>query len=112
MLKCFVSIRLVPRTEDRPSEGAADDGSATKETRLQSSMFSGGALAVVLVADDDPRDVFVSVVARRYQQHPRHIHIRNLRPNGRDGAGLTGLLVEDAVGFAVVRVNCANQAIL
>jgi hypothetical protein len=49
---------------DSPGERSADDCTAAEESGLKSGMFSGRALAVVFVTDNDPRDIMVTVVSK------------------------------------------------
>ena len=41
-----------------PGKRLCNDGLSTEEPGLQGSVFSGGALAVVLIADNDPADTW------------------------------------------------------
>lgn len=76
-------------------KGSADDSSSTKESGLKSGMFSGRTFTIVLVTDNDPWDISVSVV----------------RGNSGDRAKLASLLVENLVGLTVVRVDSTNQTV-
>ena len=76
-------------------KGSADDSSSTKESGLKSGMFSGRAFTIVLVTDNDPRDISVSVV----------------RGNSGDRAKLASLLVENLVGLTVIRVDSTDQTV-
>lgn len=78
------------------SEGAGDDGETAEETGLKSSMFTGRALAVVVVTNDNPLDAVVAVVSSG---------LRNTSP-------LAGDLVLDLVGFLVGNVDSTNEAVL
>lgn len=76
-------------------KGSADDSSSTKESGLKSGMFSGRTFTIVLVTDNDPWDISVSVVRR----------------NSGDRAKLASLLVENLVGLTVIRVNSTDQTV-
>lgn len=76
-------------------KGSADDSSSTKESGLKSGMFSGRTFTIVLVTDNDPWDISVSVV----------------RGNSGDRAKLASLLVENLVGLTVIRVNSTDQTV-
>lgn len=76
-------------------KGSADDSSSTKESGLKSGMFSGRTFTIVLVTDNDPWDISVSVV----------------RGNSGDRAKLASLLVENLVGLTVIRVDSTDQTV-
>lgn len=76
-------------------KGSADDSSSTKESGLKSGMFSGRTFTIVLVTDNDPWDISVSVVRR----------------NSGDRAKLASLLVENLVGLTVIRVDSTDQTV-
>lgn len=76
-------------------KGSANDSSSTKESGLKSGMFSGRAFTIVLVTDNDPRDISVSVV----------------RGNSGDSTVLASLLVENLVGLAIVSVDGTDQTV-
>lgn len=76
-------------------KGSADDSSSTKESGLKSGMFSGRTFTIVLVTDNDPWDISVSVV----------------RGNSGDRTKLASLLVENLVGLTVVRVDSTDQTV-
>lgn len=77
------------------SEGAGDDGETTEVTGFESSVFTGRALAVVVVTNDDPLDAVVAVVGSG---------LRNTSP-------LAGDLVLDLVGFLVSNVDSTDEAV-
>lgn len=77
-------------------KGSANDSSSTKESGLKSGVFSGRAFTIVLVTDNDPGDVVVSVV----------------RANSGDRTILASLLVKNLVGLTVVSVDGTNQTVL
>lgn len=76
-------------------KGSADDSSSTKESGLKSGMFSGRTFTIVLVTDNDPWDISVSVV----------------RGNSGDRTKLASLLVENLVGLTVIRVDSTDQTV-
>ena len=77
-------------------KAADDDGQTTKEAGLQSRMFTGRALAVVVVTDDDPLDATVAVVGSgRWNSSP-----------------FARLKISDLVSFTVSRINSTDQAVL
>ena len=76
-------------------KGSANDSSSTKESGLKSGMFSGRTFTIVLVTDNDPWDISVSVV----------------RGNSGDRAKLASLLVENLVGLTVIRVDSTDQTV-
>lgn len=71
-----------------PGEGLDDDGAAAQVAGLERGVLAGGALAVVLVADDDPADAGGLVSAG----------------GGWHWSPFTGLLVLDLVQFVVLGV--------
>lgn len=78
------------------SERLDNDGAASEETGLESSVLTGRTLAVVFITNDDPRDARVTVVSG----------------DGGNSSVLAGELVEDLVGLTVVGVDCADQTVL
>lgn len=77
-------------------KGSANDSSATKESGLKSGVFSGRAFTIVLVTNNDPGDVVVSVV----------------RANSGDRTILASLLVKHLVGLTIVSVDGTDQTVL
>ena len=75
---------------------ACDDRQPAQEARLERSVLARRALAVVVVADDDPLDAVVAVVRR---------DLRHAAPLARD-------LVLDLVRLAVLGVDRADEAVL
>ena len=87
----LLQVRLVDARER-----ARDDREPAEEARLERGVLARGALAVVVVADDDPLDAVVAV------------------PGGglRDAVPLAVDLVLDLVRLTVLGVDCADQAVL
>ena len=78
------------------SKGADNDRKATKETRLEGSVFTRGTFTIVVVTNDDPLDAVVAVVGTSL----------------RDTVVFTSNQVLDLVGLAVLNVDGTDQAVL
>ena len=78
------------------SEGAGDDGKATKVTGLESGVLTGRTLTVVPVTDNDPADALGLVVTG----------------NSGDGTPLTSGEVLDLVGLTVGGVDGTDQHVV
>lgn len=87
----LLQVRLVDTRE-----GPDDDREAAEEARLECSVLTRGALAVVRVADDDPLDALLPVLGR---------DLRDTAPRACD-------LVADLVRLAVLGVDGADEAVL
>lgn len=83
----LLQVRLVDARK-RPY----DDRQTAEEAGLEGSVFAGGTLTVVVVADNDPFDALVAVVCSSL----------------RDRSVLASDLVLDLVGFAVLSVDRAD----
>ena len=77
-------------------ERTGNDGQSTEVPRLQSSVFTRGTLAVVVITNDDPLDALVAVGSGDLG----------------DATPFAGELVLDLVGFLVGDVDGADEAVL
>ena len=75
---------------------SADDSAATQESRFERGVFTRRAFTVVFVTDNDPWDTGITVRGS----------------DSGDGTKLASLLVENLVGFTVLGIDGANQAVL
>ena len=87
----LLQIRLVD-----PGERADDDGQTAEVPWLERSVFTRGALSVVVVPDHDPFDALVPVVGSGL----------------RDRSLFARQHILDLVGFAVLSVDGTNKAVL
>jgi hypothetical protein len=77
-------------------------------------VFTRRSLSVVLVTNNDPRDVVVSVVAKKSvntSQDDETVQ-SNSRSDLRDGSVLASNLVKDLVGLTVIGVDGTDQTVL
>jgi hypothetical protein len=73
-----------------------DNGKATEEARLESSMLTGRTLAVVVIIHDDPLDTLITIVGRSLW----------------DGVPVGSNLILDLVGLTTFYISSTNQAVL
>ena len=77
-------------------ERTSDDSQSTEEAGFESGVFTGGTFAVVVITDDNPLNTPIAIVC---------CSLRDTTPFPSD-------LVLDLVGFVVLNVYCADQAVL